>query len=392
MFQASALPDRQDPGGGHAGACPCGLLCHAELSGGGADGLHTVAIPHPPPGALWPAQGPVPGAGTWIVKRTHQVLPPGLQALLLSGEHTVGQGGLLLQSCCQLGLAPDTDHGLHLSLTLRNHSRPHSADFSGELEDYVCVGHLMQCLMENSHYLHSPKGQWVGLLGRISTSASQSLVQLEGSVDNRDEKVRLSMSRDPSCLQASVAHEEGIGEESVLLRVCVHRQTAEVEALFQDGSQTVQPLGRLTLQAANQNLLLTAHGCQRILLGHSRIASQVQAQLEEKILGLDAYVRRFRQLVQPADTLDSVAGLLLQLSQAGLGTVRASGWVVATLWGQSQVRQVLTHHLPLYLEQLQQGLEQLRKELELCFPLSPFLEVCRLVALWLLPKFPQLST
>nr|XP_012297797.2 uncharacterized protein LOC105710097 [Aotus nancymaae]XP_012297798.2 uncharacterized protein LOC105710097 [Aotus nancymaae] len=52
------------------------------------------------------------------------------------------------------------------------------------------------------------KAQWVGLLGRVSSSASQSLVQLEGNVDNREEKVRLSMSRAPSCLQASVSHEE----------------------------------------------------------------------------------------------------------------------------------------------------------------------------------------
>ena len=35
------------------------------------------------------------------------------------------------------------------------------------------------------------------------------LVQLEGSVDDGDEKVRLSVSRAPNCLQASVAHKEG---------------------------------------------------------------------------------------------------------------------------------------------------------------------------------------
>lgn len=34
----------------------------------------------------------------------------------------------------QLGLTRDLDPGLHLSLTLCNHSRPHASDFSGELE------------------------------------------------------------------------------------------------------------------------------------------------------------------------------------------------------------------------------------------------------------------
>ncbi|XP_017746150.1 PREDICTED: apolipophorins-like [Rhinopithecus bieti] len=68
-----------------------------------------------------------------------------------------------------------------------------------------------------------------------------------------------------------------------------------------------------------------------------------------------------KNLVQPAGTLDGVAGLLLQLSQAGREAVQASGWAVATLWARSQA---LTQHLPLYLEWLQVGLEQLRDELE----------------------------
>lgn len=68
--------------------------------------------------------------------------------------------------------------------------------------------------------------------------------------------------------------------------------------------------------------------------------------------------------MQPAGPLDGVAGPLLQLSRAGLGAVRAGGRAVAALWGQSRARQALTHHLPLYLERLQAGLEQLRKEVE----------------------------
>uniref|UniRef100_A0A8C0E305 Vitellogenin domain-containing protein n=1 Tax=Balaenoptera musculus TaxID=9771 RepID=A0A8C0E305_BALMU len=287
----------------------------------------------------------------WLRHSLHLGLCHLPRALSVSGEHTLGGGGLLLHSKCQLGLAPDPDHSLHLSLTLRNHSRPRMPDFSGELE------------------LRGPKAQQFGLLGRVSTSASRSLVQLEGNVDDGDEKVRLLVSRAPNCFQASVAHEEGSQEESVVLRACAHRRTAEVEALLQDSGQPVQPLGRLTLQAANQSLRLAAYGCQGTLLGHveSRVAalgSQVQARLEEKIHGLDAYVRRFQRLVQPAGTLDGAAGPLLQLCQAGLGAVRESGRAVAALWEQSRARQGLTHHVPLYLERLQAGLEQLRAELE----------------------------
>lgn len=68
--------------------------------------------------------------------------------------------------------------------------------------------------------------------------------------------------------------------------------------------------------------------------------------------------------MRPAGTLDDVVVPVLQLSHAGLDAVLASGQAVASLWGQSQARRVLTHHLPLYLERLQAGLEQLRNELE----------------------------
>uniref|UniRef100_A0AC11C0Q4 Uncharacterized protein n=1 Tax=Ovis aries TaxID=9940 RepID=A0AC11C0Q4_SHEEP len=273
------------------------------------------------------------------------------RALLVSGEHTLGSGELLLHSRCQLGLAPDPDHSLHLSLMLRNHSRPRTHDYSGELE------------------LRGPRAQWLGLLGRVSTSASRSLLHLEGSVDDGDEKVRLSVSRALNCLQASVAHEEGSQEESVLLRACTHRRAAEVEALFWDRGQPVQPLVRLTLEAANQSLRLAARGCQGTLLGHveSRLAalgSQAQAGLEERIHSLDAYVRQFQRLVQPAGALDGMAGPLLRLCQAGLGAVRDGGRAVAALWGLSPAGRAFTLHMPLSLERLRAGLEQLRKELE----------------------------
>lgn len=63
-------------------------------------------------------------------------------------------------------------------------------------------------------------------------------------------------------------------------------------------------------------------------------------------------------------TLDSTAGFLLRLSQAGLGALQKSGQAVASWWGRSQVQQVLTRHLLLYLEWLQAELEQLHRELD----------------------------
>ncbi|XP_035292880.1 uncharacterized protein LOC103163831 isoform X1 [Cricetulus griseus] len=274
------------------------------------------------------------------------------RALSFSGEHSLDQGALLLRSQYHLGLAPEPDQGLHFSLTLYNHSRPNAPDFSGQLE------------------LQGPRAQQLLLLGRITTSASQSLVQLEGSMD-KDETLRLLVSWALSCLRASAAHVEAPGsrEESVMLQACTHRRAVEVEALLQKSGQHAQPLGHLTLRAVNQSLLLVAHGCHGALLSYmesrmTAIGSQVRAQLEEKTQSLDDYVSRFRNLVQPVGTLDGAAECLVQLTQVGLGAVQAGGQVVATLWARGQAKHVLTGHLPLYLEHLQAEMAQLQNELE----------------------------
>lgn len=68
--------------------------------------------------------------------------------------------------------------------------------------------------------------------------------------------------------------------------------------------------------------------------------------------------------MQPAGALDGLADPLLRLCQAGLGAMRDGGRAVAALWGLSPAGWALTHQMPLSLERLQTGLEQLRKELE----------------------------
>lgn len=56
-----------------------------------------------------------------------------------------------------------------------------------------------------------------------------------------------------------------------MLRACAHGLMAEAEVLLQDSGRPVQPLGRLTLQAANQSVRLEAHGCPGTLLGRVEV-------------------------------------------------------------------------------------------------------------------------
>ena len=70
-------------------------------------------------------------------------------------------------------------------------------------------GQALLCSLTSCWQILSPKAQQLGLRGRVSTSPSQGSIQLEGVMDDGDKKVRLSVSQAQSCLQATVAHEEG---------------------------------------------------------------------------------------------------------------------------------------------------------------------------------------
>lgn len=58
----------------------------------------------------------------------------------------------------------------------------------------------------------------------------------------------------------------------MVLRACAHRRAAEAEALIQASGQPGQPLGHLSLQAANQSLRLSARGCPGTLLGRVEVS------------------------------------------------------------------------------------------------------------------------
>lgn len=81
--------------------------------------------------------------------------------------------------------------------------------FSLELGLARAGGQGSLCSLSSCSQILSPKAQQLSLRGRLSTSASQGSVQLEGILDNGAKKVRLSVSRAQSCLQAAGAHEEG---------------------------------------------------------------------------------------------------------------------------------------------------------------------------------------
>ncbi|XP_031801299.1 uncharacterized protein LOC100916970 [Sarcophilus harrisii] len=271
-------------------------------------------------------------------------------AVVISGEHLLSQGSFMLQSKSLFRLAPDPGDGLVLVLTLRNHSTPKTQDFSGELE------------------MRAPGNQQVSLLGRVTESASQKVVLLQGSME-REEKLKLTASRTPDCLRAYLAYGKGPKEEGVEISACSdRRQVARAEAVFRIQGGQNESLGQLVLEAANQSLSLAARGCITPLgNAESKLAkagSHLQARLVEKFQVFDTYLQKFRDLVQQIDFLDSAAGWVLQMSQDAVKALQAGGRAAAGLWRQSSARQLLRHHLPLHLERLQILMEQTQSELQ----------------------------
>ncbi|XP_072466121.1 uncharacterized protein [Notamacropus eugenii] len=271
-------------------------------------------------------------------------------AVVISGEHLLNQGSFMLQSRNLLRLAPDPGDGLVLVLTLRNHSTPKTQDFSGELE------------------LKAPGDQQVSLLGRVTESASQTIVLLQGSME-REEKLELTASWVSNCLRAYLAYGKGTKEEGVEISACSDgRQVAKAEAVLLVSGGQNEHLGQVVLRAANQSLSLAAHGCITPIANMesklAEVGSHLQARLVEKFQVFDTYLQEFRDLVPQIDFLDSAAHWGLQMSQAAVRALQAGGRTAAGLWRQSSARQMLKHHLPLHLERLQTIMEQTQNELQ----------------------------
>ncbi|XP_038618739.1 uncharacterized protein LOC119942156 [Tachyglossus aculeatus] len=289
---------------------------------------------------------------SWLRHSLHLGLCDLPSAVQLSGKHVLGQGRLLLRSQTRLRLARDPGPGLLLSVMLRNDSSSRTRDYSGGLELRAAGAHR------------------VAVSGRVATSASQNLVQVEGSLD-KAEKVKLMASRSQKCVRGYLGYQRGHGEEGVELRTCAEgwREMA-AEALLQAERRRGEYLGQLTLTAADQSLSLQAHAHRcgaplgQLETKLAEAGAHLQARLEEKLKVLDAFIWKFRDLAQQVDFLKTWADGLLRASRQAVGAVRAGVMTAARLWEQSTARQVLGYNLPRALAGLQAMLDQMQSELQ----------------------------
>ncbi|XP_043379497.1 uncharacterized protein LOC102932729 isoform X4 [Chelonia mydas] len=270
--------------------------------------------------------------------------------IVLSGKHQLNRGDIILQSEGRFHHTGDVREDGVLTIALKNNS-------TAEVKKY-----LMEFELKASEDI------WLGLTGTATSSAVQSQVLMEGNIDQK-EKVKVTASKGKECHQYYMGYVKGDLEEGVELTACTDgQQMATINTYLSVNGVRQERMGQLTLTAVNQSLSLVAHGCGdpvvKVEYKLNEIGSHLKAKLLEKIKKFDESVWKFRRSVQQIDFLYEAAGWPLKASQEVAGILQNGGKAVAQMWKQSGIRQTLRNNLPLYLEKIQDTVQQMQNELK----------------------------
>ncbi|CAM2099649.1 unnamed protein product [Caretta caretta] len=270
--------------------------------------------------------------------------------IVLSGKHQLNRGDIILQSEGRFHHTGDVREDGVLTIALKNNS-------TAEVKKY-----LMEFELKASEDI------WLGLTGTATSSAVQSQVLMEGNIDQK-EKVKVTASKGKECHQYYMGYVKGDLEEGVELTACTDgQQMATINTYLSVNGVRQERMGQLTLTAVNQSLSLVAHGCGdpvvKVEYKLNEIGSHLKAKLLEKIKKFDESVWKFRRSVQQIDFLYEAAGWPLKASQEVAGILQSGGKAVAQMWKQSGIRQTLRNNLPLYLEKIQDTVQQMQNELK----------------------------
>ncbi|XP_053899120.1 uncharacterized protein LOC128844959 [Malaclemys terrapin pileata] len=287
---------------------------------------------------------------TWLDNYMSLALCDLPNVIILSGRHQLNRGDIILQSEGRLHHTGDGREDGVLTVALKNNS-------TAKVKKY-----LMEFELKASEEI------WLGLTGTATSSAVQSQVLMEGNIDQK-EKVKVAASKGKECHQYYMGYVKGDLEEGIELTACTDgQQMATINTYLSVNGIRQERMGQLTLTAVNQSLSLVAHGCGdpvvKVENKLNEIGSHLQAKLMEKIKKFDESVWKFRRSVQKIDFLYEAAGWPLKASQEIAGILQNVGKAVAQMWKQSGIRQTLRNNLPLYLEKIQDTVQQMQNELQ----------------------------
>ncbi|KAK0678934.1 APLP protein, partial [Pygoscelis papua] len=190
----------------------------------------------------------------------------------------------------------------------------------------------------------------------------------EGIIDQK-EKVKVAASKGKECFQYYMGYLKGDLEEGMEVSACTDgQQMATVNTYLNINGERQENMGQMTLTAVNGSLSFLAHGCGDPILKAeyklNEIGSLLKAKLTEKMKKFDGYMWRFRRSVQQVDFLSEAAGWPSIALQKVAGFLHSVGRAVVQVWKQSGIRQILRSKLPLYLDKIQDVVQQMQNELQ----------------------------
>ncbi|XP_057891811.1 uncharacterized protein LOC131090453 [Melospiza georgiana] len=300
--------------------------------------------------------------------------------IVLSGKHQLNKDDIILHSEGRFHLADHgRDEGL-IGISIKNQSTADVKNYSLEIEFPL----LLQ--------LRAFEDIWLGLTGTAASSSVQSQILVEGIIDQK-EKVKVAASKGKECFQYYMGYLQGMYltdhalshralgsfsqvhvltwdlEEGVEVSACSDgKHMAAINTYLSINGKRQENVGQVTLAAANGSLSFLAHGCgDPVLKAENKlneIGSLLKASLTEKIKKFDGYLWRFRRSVQHVGFLSEAAGWPSMALQRAAGFLHSGATAVTQVWKQSGIGHVLRSRIPLYLEKIQDVVQQMQNELQ----------------------------
>ncbi|XP_030814120.1 uncharacterized protein LOC115909152 isoform X2 [Camarhynchus parvulus] len=270
--------------------------------------------------------------------------------IVLSGKHQLNKDDIILQSEGRFHLADHgRDEGL-IGISIKNQSTADVKNYSLEIE------------------LRAFEDIWLGLAGTAASSSVQSQILVEGIIDQK-EKVKVAASKGKECFQYYMGYLQGDLEEGVEVSACSDgKQMAAINTYLSINGKRQENVGQVTVAAANGSLSFLARGCGDPVLRaenkFNEIGSLLKAKLNEKIKKFDGYLWRFRRSVQHVGFLSEAAGWPSMALQRAAGFLHSGATAVTQVWKQSGIGHILRSRIPLYLEKIQDVVQQMQNELQ----------------------------
>ncbi|XP_041257507.1 uncharacterized protein LOC121334429 [Onychostruthus taczanowskii] len=270
--------------------------------------------------------------------------------IVLSGKHQLNKDDIILQSEGRFHIA---DHGRDaglIGISIKNQSTADVKNYSLEIE------------------LRAFEDIWLGLTGTAASSSVQSQILVEGIIDQK-EKVKVAASKGKECFQYYMGYLQGHLEEGMEVSACSDgKRMAAINTYLSINGKRQENVGQVTLAAANGSLSFLAHGCgDPVLKAENKlneIGSLLKATLTEKIKKFDGYLWRFRRSVQHVGFLSEAAGWPSMALQRAAEFLHSGATAITQVWKQSGIGHILRSRIPLYLEKIQDVVQQMQNELQ----------------------------